>query len=118
MDQVFFALIFTYNLDTVATRAYAYPIFAFKIWDLYNDFDPNIDTLLIRISLYNPQYYMPSQTSYTITINFEPVPGTISVLPASGTALTTLFTISLSGWYDEDTPLSYRYVFYTQTSDY
>jgi hypothetical protein len=81
VDQVFFALIFTYDLNVVATRAYAYPLFAFKIWDLFNDFNANIDTLLIRISLYNPLYYMPSQTSYTITINFEPVPGTISVLP-------------------------------------
>jgi hypothetical protein len=54
VDQVFFALIFTYNLNVVATRAYAYPVFAFKIWDLFNDFDANTDTLLIRISLYNP----------------------------------------------------------------
>jgi hypothetical protein len=54
VDQVFFALIFTYNLNVVATRSYAYPLFAFKIWDLFNDFDPSIDTLLIRISLYNP----------------------------------------------------------------
>jgi hypothetical protein len=61
---------------------------------------------------------MPSQTSYTITINFEPVPGTISVLPQTGTSLTTQFAISLNGWYDEDAPLSYRYVFYTQASDY
>ncbi len=81
VDEVFFTLIFNYNLNDVATRAYAYPLFAFKIWDLFNDFDPNTDILLIRISLYNPDYYMPSQTSYIITINFEPVPGTISVLP-------------------------------------
>jgi hypothetical protein len=60
VDQVFFALIFTYNLNVVATRAYSYPVFAFKIWDLFNDFDANTDTLLIRISLYNPDYYMPS----------------------------------------------------------
>jgi hypothetical protein len=119
VDQVFFALILTYNLNVVATRAYTYPTFSFKIWDLFNDFEASTPTLLIRASLYNPQYYMPSQTSFTITINFEPVPGNISVLPsAGGTALATQFTVSLSGWYDEDAPLSYRYVFYIQESDY
>jgi hypothetical protein len=118
VDEVFFALVFTYNLNVVATRAYSYPTFAFKIWDLYDAFVPGTPTLLIRASMYDPRYYMPSQTSYTITINFEPVPGNITVLPLAGTALTTQFSISLSGWYDEDAPLSYLYVFYTQNSDY
>ena len=37
-DTIFFSLILIYNLDIVATKAYRYTTFAFKIWDLYNNF--------------------------------------------------------------------------------
>ena len=117
-DQVLFSLIFIYKLDVVATKSYSYTTFSFRIWDLYNAFTPNSPTLLLRVSLYDPHYFMPSQSSYQVTINFEPVPGTISITPSTGTALSTAFTISVSGCYDEDSPLSYMFVYYTSVDDY
>lgn len=34
--------------------------------------------------MYDPSYFMPSQSSYKIQINFEPILGTLSVLPLNG----------------------------------
>jgi hypothetical protein len=111
-DDLYFSLIFIYDLDIVATKTYHYTNFAFKIWDLYNEFLATTPTLLMRISLYDPNYFMPSQTSYSVTINFEPAPGNLTVSPTTGTALQTTFTVTLQGWFDENTPLSYRYIAY------
>jgi polycystin 1L2 len=55
---------------------------------------------------------MPSQTNYQITINFAPVPGNITVTPLAGIALQTSFTIQLAGFYDENPPLTYSYIYY------
>ena len=44
--------------------------------------------------------------------------GTLSVSPLTGTALSTQFAISVSGFYDEDTPLTYKYIYYTSVDDY
>ena len=46
------------------------------------------------------------------------MPGAISVSPLTGTALSTSYTISVSGFYDEDTPLTYKYVYYVSVDDY
>jgi hypothetical protein len=68
--------------------------------------------------MYDPHYFMPSQNTYNLTVNLAPVPGTITVTPSTGIALQTNFMVSLSGWFDENTPLSYKYVLYLQNQDY
>ena len=44
-----------------------------------------------------------------VEVNTPPQTGTVSVSPGSGTAGTTLFTISTTGWTDEDGISSYEY---------
>ena len=61
---------------------------------------------------------MPSQTSFNVVINFPPGVGNIVVTPVNGECLETLFMVKLSGFDDEDLPLSYKYVFYTSAEDY
>ncbi len=117
-DDVFFSLVFIYNYDIVATKSFQYTTFAFKIWDLFSNFRASQPQLLLRVSMYDPNYFMPSQSSYQITINFEPVPGNLTITPTSGTALSTIFSVSLSGFYDEDQPLSYKYLYYVSVADY
>ena len=63
-DDVYFALIFIYNYDIVATKSFSYTQFAFKIWDLYTNFTATIPQLLLMVSMYDPHYFMPSQTSF------------------------------------------------------
>jgi hypothetical protein len=117
-DDVFFSIIYIYKFSIVATKSFSYTSFAFKIWDLFNDFTPDTTSLLLCISMYDPHYFMPSQNTYSLTVNLAPVPGTITVTPSTGIALQTNFVVSLSGWFDEDTPLSYKYVLYLQNQDY
>lgn len=100
-------------------KPYRYKSFAFRIWDLFKDFKPSNPNILLRIQMYDPRYFTPSQCSYLVTVNLEPAPGVLSVQPArGGSALQTSFIVSLSGWYDEDAPLTYRYMFYTRPAEY
>ena len=97
-DDVFFSLILFYRFDLVATKSYRFTSFAFKIWDLFNDIVPSEQSLLLRISLYDPIYFMPLQSSYSLTINLPPWGGQIAISPVSGNSLATQFTVSLQGY--------------------
>lgn len=50
-----------YDYEIVATKNFEYPSFVFTIWDLFDDFDFSISSqILIKVSLYDPLYFMPS----------------------------------------------------------
>lgn len=55
---------------------------------------------------------MPSQSSFKITVNFEPSYGNITITPEIGKSLSTNYTIKVQGFIDENTPLSYKYLYY------
>lgn len=40
-DDLMYSLIIIYKFEIVATQSYYYNKFAFKIWDIYNDFNPD-----------------------------------------------------------------------------
>jgi hypothetical protein len=101
-----------YNLDIVATKRQSYTSFAVKIWDLYNEFTRDQPEVLLRVTFYDPNFFSPSYSSQKITLNFEPLPGTISITPTSGNSLSTFFNIQLSDFADDDLPLSYKFLFY------
>ncbi len=61
---------------------------------------------------------MPSQSSYNVEVNQNPYEGTILVNPTTGVALETEFEIIVSNYFDEDTPLSYKFGFYYSLNDY
>ena len=92
-DDVFFSLIFIYNYDIVATKSYRYMSFAFKIWDLFSAFSATDINLLLRVSLYDPQFFMPLQTSFKLAINLNPSGGNITITPPSGYSMSTNFAI-------------------------
>ena len=45
----------------------------------------------------------------TLSENLPPANGTVTASPSSGTALSTAFTLTASGWEDAHLPLSYRF---------
>lgn len=91
-DEAFYSLIIFYEYDIVATKEYAFTKFAFKVWDHFNDVKPENQEITFRISLYDPDFFMPSQSTFTIEINLAPLPGVIIATPSSGgTALETNF---------------------------
>jgi hypothetical protein len=54
--------------------------------------------------------------STTVTTNGAPLPGSFSVLPASGTELLTTFTFAAAQWSDPDLPLTYQFGFQSAVS--
>ena len=59
-DDVLFSLIIFYNFNIVATKAFQYIEYNFKIWDLFNNFDDSTTAILLRVSLFDPNFFMPS----------------------------------------------------------
>jgi hypothetical protein len=55
--------------------------------------------------------YSDTSSSVLLTLNFPPKGGSLEV-PDEGIALTTVFRISMNGFFDEDTPLTYRFGYY------
>ncbi|EFC47318.1 basal body protein NBP family [Naegleria gruberi] len=49
---------------------------------------------------------------FEFTVNSPPLPGAISASPASSTAGLDTVTVTCSGWYDSNSPLTYQFFFY------
>jgi hypothetical protein len=76
---------------------------------MFTAFSLEENSLLLRVSLYDPSYFMPFQANYKIQVNFPPVFGEITISPSEGISVSTKFTITASNWLDEDKPLSYKF---------
>lgn len=86
--------------------------FKIRLWNYYSNYNLT-NIVMLRLSVYNPQFYMPSLTTLPIQLNFPPSGCQISVQPSSGIAILTPFKVSIANCFDEDAPLAYRYQFYT-----
>lgn len=73
---------------------------------------------MIRVSLYDPSYFAPMQSSYMINLNYPPTLGHIQIIPKSGFALNTTFSIIAKDYLDDELPLSYKFSYYTDYNDY
>ena len=51
-----------------------------------------------------------------LTINFAPLGGQL-VCPDTGYSLQTLFNIQMNGWFDEETPLTFKFGYYLSEAD-
>ena len=91
--------------------------FSFKIWDLFSNFTADDPVAYIRISLYDPNFFMPSQSNYEVKINMPPLGGNITIVPASGFAISTDFTINVDGFVDEHVPITFKYIYYQSLLD-
>lgn len=54
-ENIVYSLIIIYKFEVVATKSYHYNQFAFRIWDLFNDFQNDENQFLLRVSLVIPQ---------------------------------------------------------------
>ena len=85
-DDMYYSMVFIYSFEMVKINQFRYPSFKFKIWNLYDAFSIQDDQLIVRISLYDPMYVMPSQNTYKFKLNFPPMYGKVMVDPLSGIA--------------------------------
>jgi hypothetical protein len=66
VEKYFFALILTYQYEVVAVKAQNYTKFSFRIMDLFENFERRDSRILLRISLYDPNYFFPLYNSFTV----------------------------------------------------
>ena len=55
-------------------------------------------------------------SSLTVYTNTPPASGLLAVDPESGIEISTVFSFSSSNWFDEDTPLTYEFSFYSNSN--
>ena len=116
-DSVFFSFAIYYNFDIVETRVIKYYKFAFRIEDININFNGVENRVMLRISMSDPRYMMPSQNSYTLIINDSPLVGRFLVTPSTGgLSCSTTFSLVANGFYDVDAPLSYKFYFYVDVN--
>jgi hypothetical protein len=72
-----YAIIMTlfYNYDLVAFKKQQFTSFTLQVWDLYSEFLREDPKILVRISLFDPLYFMPASSTFSITLNFYPIIG-------------------------------------------
>jgi hypothetical protein len=93
---------FVYEANIIASKQFSATTFTFKVWELYSDFNYGQPSLLVRASLNDPTQILPSQASITLTLNFPPTIGNVTLVPTSGQAIATNFKITASGFTDPD----------------
>ena len=59
-DECYFSLVLIYQMDVVATSRFHFNEMLIKLWDVYSNFTLGDSSLRIRISMYDPAYFMPS----------------------------------------------------------
>jgi hypothetical protein len=72
----------------------------------------------LRVSLYDPLFFMPSISTAKINVNFEPTIGEVIVNLIEGDSLDTIFTFIVEDFIDEDLPLIYRFFYYYNSELY
>ena len=111
-DDYTLSLALLYKLEVVATKKQSFTSFSFQIWDLFSDFERDSNEVILRVTLYDPRFLMPSLTNTIVRVNFPPIGGSVEVFPSEGYSLETEFLIRASNFQDEDSPLSYRFFYY------
>lgn len=55
-----------YKYEKVGLKVYEYSSFSFKIWDFFSDFDQDLPEFTLRVTLYDPYFYMPSENTFNL----------------------------------------------------
>lgn len=116
-DSLFYSATFIYNFDEVATLIFKFVTVRFQIWQKFTAFDPADNTLIVRFSVYNPIFMMPSQMTVTLKVNIPPRDCQLAANVVTGEALVTDFVFSVSGCVDDDLPLTYKFFMYKSFND-
>ena len=61
-----------YNYDVVGTKSFDFTEFRFRLWELYDSYSSDNNKIVIRASAYNPEFVMPSSSTFQLNINISP----------------------------------------------
>ncbi|CAD8076322.1 unnamed protein product [Paramecium sonneborni] len=72
--------------------------------------------MTLKINIYNPDYFSPSQLTIPLKINIPPLQCQINLFRVNESTITN-FSIKITNCQDENLPLQYRLVLYLNSSD-
>lgn len=103
----------------MATLIFKFVTVRFQVWQKFTAFDPADNTLIVRFSVYNPLFMMPSQMTVTLKVNTPPRDCLLTANNnvVSGESLVTDFVFTVSGCVDDDLPLTYKFFMYKNFND-
>ena len=112
-EKVFFSVTILYKDEVIGSQRQQFNIVSFRVGDYLPALSEGENSVLVKISVYDPDYFVPLVSTFKLQINRPPQGGTLTVTPGTGgVSVSTLFQISASGWVDSDTPLLYQFVYY------
>lgn len=96
-----------YKLNSVGVILFDYTTFRFKLWNIFSDFKRQSPYFSLRLSVYNPNYFMPSSTILQFKLNFPPHSCKFKITPSdlTSSSLTTTFSLEMIDCIDEDIPI-------------
>lgn len=118
-DKLFYSAALVYDYNVVATVVFGFLQFRLKFWDHFNDFASGTnDALVLRCTVFNPQFYMPSSTTVKFKLNLPPKNCIFQVDKTMGQELTTPFNFIVRSCVDEHQPLTYQFSYYVSFDSY
>lgn len=70
-DKLFYSCALIYDFNVVATVVMKYLTFRFKFWDYFLQYT-DVDNIVMRVSVYDPRFFMPSATTIKFNLNLPP----------------------------------------------
>ncbi|KAL4476604.1 hypothetical protein ABPG72_000763 [Tetrahymena utriculariae] len=106
------------NNNIVGIIDFDYLQLKFRIWDQFNSVKPQNPVVQVRFTVYNPAYIMSSLSITNFNINLPPTDCKFTVQTSIGYALSTVFTLNITGCITLNTPLTYQFFYYSDSSDF
>jgi len=103
----------------VGTVSFKYLKFRIKLWNHFQgEINTNDDSLIVRASVYDPRFFMPSLTTIKLKINIPPIGCRLKLNKYTGIEYLTEYILKVSGCNDEHMPLSYQYSYFSSYDQY
>ncbi|KAL4460683.1 hypothetical protein ABPG72_011010 [Tetrahymena utriculariae] len=118
INLLFFGGAIIYQNQVVASMKFKYGKVRFQIWNYFSQFVPTDHQIVLRFSVYNPKYSIPSQSIYQFKLNFPPYNCQFGSVPTKGNSIQTIFSLVLSSCQSNNMPISYKFFYYTSQDLY
>ncbi|EAR98418.2 REJ domain protein (macronuclear) [Tetrahymena thermophila SB210] len=118
VNLLFFGGAIIYQNQVVASMEFEYGKVRFQIWNYFSQFVPTNHQIVLRFSVYNPKYSIPSQSIYQFKLNFPPYNCQFGSVPIKGNSIQTIFSLVLSSCQSNNMPISYKFFYYTSQDLY
>jgi len=99
-DKLFYSCALIYDFNVVATIVMKFLTFRIKLWDHFMKYE-DTDNIVIRMSVYDPRYFMPSTTAIKFILNLPTKSCRFKINKVSGMDLGTEFTLAVNDCQDD-----------------